>query len=105
MLRPSPARDSPVSLDFLQRKSPHRVGFFHWLPMLLVSVVRGNDDIGPVARDINMPRLADRDSAIGDSILLGVGVIVGKPFRASSRPMPLMGWKFVDDAHLVRAQG
>ncbi len=70
---------------------------------MLERVVRGNDDIGTVSHDIDVPGAAKGDYPIGDSILLGVGVEVVRPIRAGPRTVPLMGRKFVDDGRLICA--
>jgi hypothetical protein len=80
--------DAPTGRAFLQGKSKHRAGLLDQLPLLLERVVRGNDDIGTVCRDIDAPGVAEGDDPIGDPILLGVGVEVIRPIRGSPRTVP-----------------
>src|SRR5439155_3499911 len=103
LLRPCPSGHAPTGRGFLQGNRKHRAGLLGWLPLLLVREVRGNDHIGTVSRDIDVPGVAEGDDPIGNPILLGVGIVVIRPSRASPRAVPFVGRKFVDDGCLLRA--
>lgn len=63
--RPCPSSDTPTGLIFFQSQRPYRAGLLNQRPLLLVAVSRGNDDIGSVCRDIDVPGLAEGDALIG----------------------------------------
>src|ERR1017187_5151503 len=96
-LRPCPSGDAPTGLSFLQGDSQKRADLLNFLSLLLEYVLRGNNNIGPVCSDIDVPGVAEGDDPISDSILFGVGVVVIHPLRTSPRTVPLVGRKFVND--------
>jgi len=103
VFRPGPSRDSPTGRDLLQGQRNDGAGLADRLPLLLVSVVRGNDDIGAICSDIYMRRLAERDHSIGNAILLRIGLEVAAPLRAGPWTVPLVGRKFIQDGCLIGA--
>src|SRR5438046_6500560 len=107
LLRPCPSGHAPTGRGFLQGNRKHRACLLGRLPLLLVREVRGNDHIGTVSRDIDVPGVAEGDDPIGNPILLGVGIVVIRPSRAS--PAPCHSWggnssmMDVCSAHAARA--
>src|SRR5262245_10021390 len=89
-LCPAPAGNLPTILALLQSQCPSRAGLLHGFAVLLVRVIRRNDNVGAVAGNIHMPGFADGDDAVGDPSLLGVSIKVRQPFRARTRSMPLV---------------
>src|SRR6266545_370109 len=105
ILGPSPRGNPPTGSTLSQGNCQDRAGLLNWLRFLLVYVVRRNDDIGAVGRDIDVLGGAEGDGSVSDAVTPGVRVIVTHPLGASPGAVLLVGQEFVDDGRLIRARG